>query len=54
MENPFWLRFGESKIFEDTTLGKVRRIMVEYQKSDDIQLVSIYISAMTKSTDCPL
>lgn len=35
MENPFWLRFSENETFEDTTRGRARRIMAEYQKSID-------------------
>jgi len=32
MEDPFWLRFSEDETFEDTTRGRARRIMAEYQK----------------------
>ena len=35
MEDPFWLRFSEAETFEDTTRGRARRIMAEYQKSAD-------------------
>ena len=35
MEDPFWLRFSEDETFEDTTRGRARRIMAEYQKSAD-------------------
>ena len=33
MEDPYWLRFSEDETFEDTTRGRVRRIMKENQKS---------------------
>ena len=32
MEDPFWLHFSEDETFEDTTRGRARRIMAEYQK----------------------
>ena len=35
MEDPFWLRFSEDETFEDTTRGRARKIMAEYQKSID-------------------
>lgn len=35
MEGPFWLRFSEDESFEDTTCGRARKIMAEYQKSID-------------------
>ena len=35
MEDPFWLRFSEDETFEDTTRGRARRIMAEYQKPAD-------------------
>ena len=35
MEDPFWLRFSEDESSEDTTRGRARRIMAEYQKSVD-------------------
>ena len=35
MEDPFWLRFSEDETFEDTTRGRARKIMAEYQKSAD-------------------
>ena len=35
MEDPFWLRFSEDETFDDTTRGRARRIMAEYQKSAD-------------------
>ena len=35
MEDPFWLRFSEDESFEDTTCGRARKIMAEYQKSID-------------------
>ena len=33
MEDPYWLRFSEEEIFEDTTRGRARKIMKENQKS---------------------
>lgn len=44
MEDPFWLRFSEDESFEDTTCGRARKIMAEYQKSIDTnwyQFVSV-------------
>ena len=35
MEDPFWLRFSEDETFDDTTHGRARKIMAEYQKSAD-------------------
>lgn len=35
MEDPFWLRFSEDETFEDTTRGRARKIMAEYQKLID-------------------
>ena len=35
MEDPFWLRFSEDETFEDTTRGRARKIMAEYQKFID-------------------
>ena len=35
MEDPFWLRFSEAETFEDTTRGRARKIMAEYQKFID-------------------
>ena len=35
MEDPFWLRFSEDETFEDTTHGRARKIMAEYQKLID-------------------
>ena len=49
MEDPFWLRFSEDETFEDTTRGRARRIMAEYQKSADTNYI-ICISSMAKPT----
>lgn len=38
MEDPFWLRFSEDESSEDTTRGRARKIMAEYQKSVDTNL----------------
>lgn len=46
MEDPFWLRFSEDETFEDTTRGRARRIMAEYQIPTNI----ICISSMAKPT----
>ena len=35
MEDPFWLHFSEDETFEDTTHGRARKIMAEYQKLID-------------------
>ena len=35
MEDPFWLHLSEDETFEDTTHGRARKIMVEYQKLID-------------------
>lgn len=35
MEDPYWLQFSEDETFEDTTRGRARKIMAEYQKLID-------------------